>query len=140
MAKATVKSTSKAPRQSPVTAVKRPPRHFPVFDDRGRTVRLGDEDGAPPVRQARRRRSSTRKKHLHLATGFYLRVLAEARRAESARAQAGACSAFCLDHRPCLRWTTWRGRRPAQENARPEGSSQVLRGLDRRGPGDSSRS
>ena len=38
MAKAAVKLASKAPRQSPSTAVVKRPPGFPVFDDRGRTV------------------------------------------------------------------------------------------------------
>ena len=75
MAKATVKLATKAPRQSPSTAVAKRTPGFPVFDDRGRTV-------VWMTRTVHRQydveaQKILDKENISIAHWYYLRVLAE---------------------------------------------------------------
>ena len=75
MAKATVKLTSKAPRQRPSPAVVKRPPGFPVFDDRGRTV-------VWMTRTVHRQydveaQKILDKENISISHWYYLRVLAE---------------------------------------------------------------
>ena len=75
MAKATVKSASKAQRQSPSPTVVKRPRGFPVFDDRGRTV-------VWMTRTVHRQydveaQKILDKENISISHWYYLRVLAE---------------------------------------------------------------